>query len=223
MVNFEDEYYLLYPSDIKTYPLIFEDCHRVTCSYEKYQNCGKVPDCPAYYMKKGKIENPQPFVLDFFTAFTKKPVEYADCYMAMSLSGSSFVVSPKLHTILHGLNIEGIQFIPVTLMEDNEVKFTDFIYVHTYNFLSVLSVSKSRYQKLNRVKNRNNLLEIKFDNKKLGKINLENRLIFRFPLQRSYFIFHVSVVEKIISANPTGFQFIKISDVNMPDTGGIFI
>ena len=77
--SFEDEYYLLYPSDIKNYPLIFEDCHRYTCSYDQYRECEKVPDCPALYMKKEKIENPQPFVLDFFTVLTKKSVGYADC------------------------------------------------------------------------------------------------------------------------------------------------
>jgi len=149
--------------------------------------------------------------------------EYADCYMAMSLSGSSFVVSPKLYPILYSLNIEGIQFIPVTLMEDNEVKYTGFIYIHTYNFLPVLSVKKSRYQEHNGIKNRNNLLEIKFNNKKLCKINLENRLIFRLPLDRGYFIFHVSVAEKIMSVNPIGIQLIKISDINYPNTDGIFI
>jgi hypothetical protein len=223
MGNFEDEYYLLYPSDHKNYPLIYEDCRKLTCSYEKYEDCQKVPDCPAYFRIKEKIENPQPFIMDFYTAFTEKKAIYADCYMAQSLSGSSFVVSPKLYAILHGLNIEGIQFIPVILMEDNKIKYADFMYVHTYNFLSVLSVKNSRFQVFHRALSSNNLLEIKFNAKKLGKILLENRLIFRFPLLRSYFIFHVSVVEKIMSANPIGFQFIKISDINMPNTNGIFI
>jgi len=223
MGTFENEYYLLYPSDISEYPLIYEDCHRVTCSRDNYKNCDTVPDCPAYCKKKVKVENPRPLIFDFFTDFAKKPVIYADCYMALSLSGSSFVVSPKLYTILHGMEIKGIQFIPATLLEYNEVKYTDFWYVHTYNFLPVLSVKNSRYQEHNGNKIRNNLLEIKFSNKKLGKIDLDNRLIFRFPMERSYFIFHVSVVEKITAVNPTGIQFIKISDIDMPNTEGIFI
>jgi hypothetical protein len=221
--NFEDEYFLLYPSDIDTYPLIYEDCHRLTCSRKKYKDCKQVPDCSAYFKKRIKIENPRPIVLDFFTAFTKKKVIFADCYMALSLTNSSFVVSPKLYSVLHSLNIEGIQLIPATLLEDNETKYTDFWYAHTYNFLRVLSPQKCRYQVFHGIENRNNLLEIKFNTTKLKKINLENRLIFRFPLIRSYFIFHYSVVEKIIAVNPVGFQFIQLNDYNLPNTNGIFL
>lgn len=214
MINdYENEYYLLCPSDIKKYPLIYEDCRRLTCSYDKYKKCEDVPDCPAYFVKKEKVENPAPFVLDFMKDFSKIDVLYADCYMAFSLFKSSFVVSPKLYGILQEMGIYGIQFIPVTLLENNAVKYTDFQYVHTYNYLSVLSAKNSRCQEINGKRVSNNLLSIKFNNRKLGKINLENRLIFRFPMERSYFIFHVSVAEKIIAANPVGIRFIKISDM----------
>jgi len=221
--DFEDEYFLLYPSDIENYPLIYEDCHRVTCSRANYKKCEDVSDCPAYYRKTEKIENPQPFILDFFTSLTKKKVIYADCYLALSISRSSFVVSPKLYAILRDMDIYGIQFIPVTLLEDNIVKYTDFIYVHTYNFLPVLSLKDSRYQTYHGMVNRNNLLRIRFNNKKLGKTILGNRLIFRLPLERSYFIFHVSVVNKIMSASPIGFRFIKIRDIDYPNTEKVFI
>ena len=221
--SFEDEYYLLYPSDIENYPLIFEDCKRYTCSYDQYQDCKKVPDCPAWYMKKEKVENPKSFSMDFATTFTKKDVIYADCYMALSLSKSSFVVSPKLYAVLSGLSIEGIQFVPVSLLEDGEVKFADFWYVHVYNILPVLSVKNSRYQLFHGKSIQNNLLQIKFVTKKLGAFNLQSRLIFKFPLSRSYFIFHVSVVEKILSVRPVGFQFIQISKMDFPNTDGFFI
>jgi hypothetical protein len=223
MANYEDEYFLLYPSDINTYPLIYEDCHRLTCSRGNYKNCKIVPECPAYHNKKAKVENPESLIMDFFTTFTKKPVVYADCYMDFSLSMTSFVVSPKVYAVLHGMEVYGVQFIPVTLMEDDKVKYTDFWYVHNYNFLSVLSPKDCRYQVINGMVNRNNLLEIKLNNKKLGKISLENRLIFRFPLLRSYFIFHYSVVEKIIAVNPVGFQFIQLNEYNLPNTNGIFL
>jgi hypothetical protein len=61
--------------------------------------------CFAYFKKKIEIAPPQPFILDFFTPFTKKPVIYADCYMGFSLSNSSFIVSPKLYKVLYDMNI----------------------------------------------------------------------------------------------------------------------
>ena len=222
MCSLENEYHLLYPYDIETFPLIYEDCNRLTCSIDKYKKCELVPDCPAYYPKKEKVENPHPVILDFFTTISKRAVIYADCYMALSLSNSSFVVSPKLFNVLQNINIEGIQFVPAALLENNEEKYTDFWYIHTYNFLPVLSVKNSRYQMSNGRKISNNILEIKF-NTKLDKINLKNRLIFRFPLSRSYFIFHSSVVEKLFSVNPVGLRFIKVSEYNLPDTGKILI
>jgi len=189
----ENEYYLLLPTDLHTYPLIYEDCHRFTCNYEQYKDCDKVPDCPAISKKKVKIENPQPFVMDFFTLITKKPVIYADIYLTLSLSKSNFAVSPKLHNVLASLNIEGIQFIPVKLMEDNKVKYTDFWYVNIYNYLSVLSARNSVFEKVNGRKISNNILQIKFDNKKMGEIPLEKRLIFKLPMERNYFLIHESV------------------------------
>ena len=222
--NFEDEYYLLSPSDIRIYPLIYEDCKKQVCSIDEYDKCENVPDCPAYYIKKNKIVNPQPVEIDFLTVYCNNKVEYADCYMGLSLSGSSFVVSPKLYRILQSLGIAGIQFIPVTLVEKDEVIYTDFIYVHCFNFLPILSVKNSKYQTSEKGRKiSNNLLQIKFNSKQLNKIKLENRLIFRFPLARSYFIIHISVVEKLLSVNPIGVQFVKISDIDFPDIEGILL
>jgi hypothetical protein len=223
MKTFEEEYYLLYPSDISVYPLIFEDCKRYTCSYEQYKECGEVPDCPAYSIKKDKIENPQPFILDFFTSISKNEVVYADFYLALSISETSFAVSPKFYDILLKMNIYGVQFIPVSLVEYDELPSAEYWYVHIYNFLPVLSVKNSIYQTVKGKKINNNILKIRFNNKTLGKIPLENRLIFRFPLKRSYFLFHESAAEKIAAAAPIGIQFIKISDMDFPNTGGFFI
>jgi hypothetical protein len=36
--DFEDEYYLLYPSDIYTYPLIYEDCKGYTPEKENWSS-----------------------------------------------------------------------------------------------------------------------------------------------------------------------------------------
>jgi len=222
-VNYEDEYYLLYPSDITIYPLIYEECRRLPCSYEKYKDCEKTPDCHALYMKKRKIDNPQRTTMDFITTYTNKPVIYADCYMPLSLSGSSFVVSSKLYGILYDMHIEGIQLIPAVLLEDNNIKYIDFVYVHTFNFLPVLSFTKSRFQMSKGKRIRNNILEIGFLTSRMNKINLDNRLIFRFPINRNYFIFHFSVVDKLLAVNPVGLQFVKISEVNFPDIDGILI
>jgi hypothetical protein len=161
--------------------------------------------------------------MDFITTFTKNKIAHADCYIPFSLSRSSFVVSQKIYKILLPLNIVGIQFIPTILYDNDIAIYNDFMYVHTHNFLSVLSVKNSRFQEINGRKISSNLLQIKFNTRRMKTIPLENRLIFRFPMNRNYFFFHTSVAEKIMSANPVGFQFIKISDLNFPNTDKMFI
>ena len=220
---FENEYYLLKPTSIENFPLVVEECKRHPfCPVQGNFYCDTDSACPALTNKLVKIDDPQPIFLDFFTALTKKEVIYADCYVNLSLFRFSFVVSPKLYNILNNMNIEGIQLIPVILFEHSFVKYVDFWYVHIYNILPVLSFENSRYQEINGLILHNNLLQIKFNTKKMKAIPLENRLIFRFPLDRSYFMFHVSVVDKIMSVNPIGFQFIKISNINLPNSNKLF-
>ena len=221
--TFEEEYYLLYPSDISEYPLIYEDCNRTECPYKENPMCEDREDCPTYFAQKSKINNPAPLVMDFFTDITKKEAVYADCYFPFTLSGGSFAVSDKLYNILSGLGLEGIQFFPVTLLENNEEKYSGFRYVHIYNILPVLDEKNSKYQQIGTTKNSNNLLEIKFKTNTLKNIPLEKRLVFKFPLKRSYFIFHNSVTGKIMSVNPSGLQFVKISEYSLPNSDKIFV
>lgn len=220
---FEEEYYLLKPTSIEDYPLVVEECKRHPfCHVKGHFYCDTEPDCPALTNKLVKINDPLPIFLDFFTDLTKKEVIYADCYVNFSLFRFSFVISPKLYNIFNSLNIVGIQLIPVILFEDSYVKYVDFWYVHIYNILPVLSFKNSRFQVIDDLMLDNNLLQIKFNSKKMKTIPLKNRLIFRFPLDRSYFIFHVSIVEKILSVNPIGFKFVKISDINLPNSNKLF-
>jgi hypothetical protein len=210
---FEDDYYLVLSSDVQKYPLIYEDCDRLSCPQQKSTECEKIPDCPAYfYYQEGEVENPERHILDFIPAVGQKEIIYADVYMALQPADGTFVISNNLHTILSGMDIHGVQFFPVTLMENNTEKYTDFWYVHIYNLLAVLDSRKSTFQILNGVKKCNNLLKIKLDAEKMMKIDLSDRLVFKLLGKKGYFLFHKSIVEKILTTNPIGVQFIKISE-----------
>jgi hypothetical protein len=176
-VNFEEDYYLLTSSDVKKYPFIYEDCDRVHCQQPKGKECDRTKNCRSYFFQENKIDNPERRIMDFFTAISKKAVTYADIYMALMPSGGTFVISNNLYNILSVMDIQGIQFIPVTLVENDVVKYTDFWYVHIYNFLS---------------------------EDEINKIDLEKRLVFKLKGKNGYFLFHKSIMEKIIVVNPVG-------------------
>jgi hypothetical protein len=208
---FEDDYYLVLSSDVQKYPLIYEDCDRLSCPQPKGTECEKIPDCPAYFYQESEVENPERRIMDFINVVGQKEILYADVYMALQPSDGTFVISNKLYTILAGMDIHGVQFVPVTLMENNVEKYTDFWYVHIYNLLAVLDSRKSSFQITNGVKICNNLLKIKFDEEKMMKIDLSNRLVFKLLGKKGYFILHKSIVEEILPSNPIGVKFIKIS------------
>jgi hypothetical protein len=216
--NFEKDYYLILSADIKTYPLIYEDCDRLTCSYinRKGESCARAKDCPAFIRQKKKVNNPQKIIMDFETCISQKPVIYADYYMPMPYSLETFAVSQKLYTVLSSMEISGIQLIPVSLMENNVIKYDNFWYVHIYNNLNVLDKEKSRFFTIGNVEASRKILEIKFLTEKLNKIHLEKRLIFRLNYTPGYIIIHKSIVQKLTALNPIGVQFIKISDYQHP-------
>jgi hypothetical protein len=50
------------------------------------------------------------------------------------------------------------------------------------------------------------------DKEVLGKIPLEERLIFRLEEDETMKLYHKSIVDAIMAVNPTGVQFTKVED-----------
>jgi hypothetical protein len=184
----EFEYYKIGRSNDNNIPLIEESS-----------------DCPDYLYEEGPIENPKLMLFELGDPIPRKP-KMADYH-----ASPNAVVSKKIFDILSPLKIEGIQLLPATIsVKDKTLK--DYWAIHIYHHIQCVDLELSecavKSTRLSRVK------KLVLDKKVLEKIPLQKRLIFRLKEDISYELFHVSIMESIMGANPEGIHFTNIEQVN---------
>jgi hypothetical protein len=123
------------------------------------------------------------------------------------------VISKKIYDVLAPMNIYGVQFIPAVVRNNktNEL-YENYFCVYIYNKITCLDMEHSKYTispldgKVTDIRN------FSLDNKKLSEIPLEKRLVFLLKEDIAKRIYHKSVVDAILSINPEGIQFGKITE-----------
>ena len=113
------------------------------------------------------------------------------------------VISKKIYDELAPLQIKNVQLIPATIYVEGKI-YKDYRLIHMYNFLECVDREASTAD-VSSVTIGNGAIIL--DKKKLAKIPLEERLVFRLDEGPSIKVFHKSIVEKIMSVNPTGLEF----------------
>jgi hypothetical protein len=127
--------------------------------------------------------------------------------------GGSEIVSQKIYNVLNPLNIEGIQLMPSTIYDPKNKKIYDNCYfLHIYNYIECLDRDKSEYDYDEELNTFHSIDKLLLDASVLSKIPLEKRLIFRLSEFYVEQLFHKSIVEKIMAANPEGIRFVKLTD-----------
>jgi hypothetical protein len=124
------------------------------------------------------------------------------------------IVSEKVYEVLFPMKIKGIQLIPVTIYNyDNKKPYGDkFYYLHVYNRLECFDKNNSIYY-YDHEYGFYDIKKIRLNEDKLSKVPLDERLIFKTledVLLKN--LFHKSIVDKIMAADPRGIQFINIKD-----------
>jgi hypothetical protein len=122
------------------------------------------------------------------------------------------VFSRKIYDVLNGLNIFGIQLLPaeITHNKTKEV-YSDYWIIYIYNKIQCLDMKNAKY-KLDSEKEVSEITKLVLDKNILSKIPLEKRLVFSLQEDVSKYIYHKSVVDAIMSVNPTGIRFTPVED-----------
>jgi hypothetical protein len=145
--------------------------------------------------------------LKFWEPYPKKPV-----MVDFHHDGVIDAVSDKIGSILTSMKIKGIQLIPATIFDPkNKHTYEDYCYLHIYNYLECLDRNKSIYQP-DRVGGVASIDKLALDERKLSRIPLEERLIFRLGEMYTQQLFHKTVVDKIMENNPQGIRFVNVKD-----------
>jgi hypothetical protein len=150
------------------------------------------------------IDNPQPMEYSVQVKGRKR-YEVVDYHIT-----PYSVISKKIYDILYNMNIEGLQFIPATIIGKKDERYENYYFMHIYNYLSVMDKDKSIYKWDNFIKVANPLQKLILDKKLLEEIPLEKRLIFRLKENYMFELVHKSIVDIIMETKPTGIGFLGV-------------
>ncbi|MFV0329890.1 MAG: imm11 family protein [Dysgonomonas sp.] len=116
------------------------------------------------------------------------------------------IISDRIKKVLEAMNLKDVQYLPATIEggKNNEI-FEGYRALHIHNLIRCMDREKSDFKERD-----GSIVRIKklvLDSEALGKIPLEERLVFALGEKRLFMFFHKSVVEKILAINPEGVKF----------------
>ena len=189
--NDKFEYYVLERDSSHSYPLIM--CDPDSEHTEEY----------IYDYENEKIPKPAVMEFTFSEPYFKKPL------IGDYFSQPESVISDKLKKILSSMNIFGIQIIPAIITSNKGDMYEDYYYIHIYNIIKSMDKLNSKFEEGDDCYF---IDKFKLDLNILRNIPLEKRLIFKLEEDQTLMLYHKSVVEALMSVEPTGLKFIKVED-----------
>ena len=123
------------------------------------------------------------------------------------------VVSPKISDVLKPMDIYGIQLLPAEIRNNktNEI-YPDYHLIFVYNRIRCLDMKNAIYTIEEDEDAIESITKLVLDKEILSKIPLEKRLIFLLSEASSMEIYHKSVVDAVLAANPEGVVFKPIEE-----------
>jgi hypothetical protein len=110
------------------------------------------------------------------------------------------------------MNIYGLQLLPATVRGKEDELYKDYWVAYVYNRIACLDMEHSKYE-ISKVDGAvKNILQFFLDKEKLAAIPLEKRLVFLLAEGMYMRIYHKSVVDAIMAANPVGIKFYPIQE-----------
>ncbi len=180
-----------------------------------------------FYIRRKGTNNPMIEFFNWQDGFSKSsrqentPIPFKFCepipdnpqFADLHSGGSTMVISEKIKEQLDAMKLKDVQLIPATIEDINGDEHDGYYYIHIYNLIECMDKEKSEWRSPRRHPDKvMSVDKLVLDNEKLDKIPLEERLVFALSEEPLTKLYHRSVVEKILSAKPTGVRFYCISD-----------
>lgn len=123
---------------------------------------------------------------------------------------STHVINDKLKSVLENFNLKGVQFIPAEIEGKKGEIFDEYYVIHVYKRIKCTNRNESKFKAFD--SGEISLLhKLVLDNKVLEKTPLEERLVFALEELCFNSVFHISVVEKLLEAEPEGMTVYRLS------------
>jgi len=130
-----------------------------------------------------------------------------------SLDGGKSVFSRKIYDVLKGHEIKGLQLVPTIIRGKKDEEHKDFWVANIYQRMCSFDKKKSEFGWISDLTNTwQDIEKFVLDKKLLSKIPLEDRLVYVAKENTAYVVYHKSVVDIIMSANPEGVCFTPVEE-----------
>ena len=194
MRDYNQEYFYLVSSGLGDYPLL-----------DYAPNGGNYNEI----FRPKPVDTGEKRILRFSPPIPSKP-QFGDYHY---LAVHAPVISERLKKVLEALNIEEVQFLPTVILDKTDNEHEGYYILHTYKEIRCLDKAKSKWEKGDfDEESTSEIDKLVLDNEILDTIPLEKRLMFGLWENRTYLVFHQSVIEKILEISPTGIRVYPISE-----------
>ena len=132
---------------------------------------------------------------------------------AMSLRGTCNVFSKKIYDVLSRHTVKGLQLVPAVIRGKNDEEFDDFWIANIYQKMAFFDEKETVYTKISGFTGTwEGIKKIVLDKERLLSVPLEDRLVFVAKEKAKFVLYHKSVVDIIMLANPEGVCFTPVEE-----------
>ena len=122
------------------------------------------------------------------------------------------VFSTKIRDVLKEISIKDFQLVPAIVKDPKGNEYSDYWIANTYRKYAFLDKDKSEYGSITSKGSWSMIKKMVVDEERMSKVLLADRLIYVGEESSAYVFYHKSVVDAIMSVNPTGLIFVPVAE-----------
>ena len=125
---------------------------------------------------------------------------------------SRAVFSKKICDVLKDVEIKDFQLVPAIIKGKKGEEYSDYWIAGIYRDFAFLNEDESEFDDKTSSGRWSGIEKMVIDKELMAKVPLEERLIYVGKESSAYVYYHKSIVDLIMSTNPTGVKFISVED-----------
>ncbi|MDR2890026.1 MAG: hypothetical protein LBV18_00180 [Alistipes sp.] len=144
-------------------------------------------------------------------AFMKSP-QKPDMTDYLWLSGGRSVFSKKIYDILKDTAVKDFQLVSAIIKDPKGNEYSDYWIAGIYREFAFLSEEESEFDSKTSSGRWSGIEKMVINEEEMAKVPLAERLIYVGKESSAYVFYHKSIVDAIMSVNPTGVRFVRVED-----------
>ena len=120
------------------------------------------------------------------------------------------VFSKKIYDVLKDIEIKDFQLVPARIKTPKNEEYSDYWIANIYREFAFLNEKESKFYSKTSSGNWSGIEKMVIDKELMSQVSLEERLIYVGKESSAYVYYHKSIVDLIMSVNPTGVKFVSV-------------